>query len=364
MSMLAAAGIAVLSVLHFLTVVLAALRYRPATATPPPPHPSVSLLRPVCGLDRYDVETLESAFLLDDPVREIIFCAASVDDPACAAIRDMIARHPGRPAKLLVGEQPISGNPKLNNLAKGWAEARGDYVAMADANLLLPPDYLVRQFAVWTGDCALVTSPPAGMRPGNLWGEVECAFLNGFQGRWQMAADSLGLGFAQGKSLLVRRDWLDAAGGLSALGTHLAEDVALTRLVRERGGAVALVKQLFEQPIGHRRLGAVWGRQLRWSRVRRDGFPGLFALEIFQGAVPPSLLLVAVAPPAVIPPFLALWFGAEVLLCRACGWPSGWRSVLAMMLHDLALPALWVATFARRGFYWRGNTVAPALGAS
>ena len=231
---------------------------------------------------------------------------------------------------------------------------------MADANLLLPPDYLQRLFAVWSDDCALVSSPPAGIRPGNLWGAVECAFLNGFQGRWQLAADSIGAGYAQGKTLMVRKDWLDRAGGLQALGRHLAEDVTFTKLVRERGARVRLTRQMFAQPVGARNPRAVWDRQLRWSRVRRDGFAALFALEILLGSLPPTLLLASLAGPVWVLVFLAVWYGTEWALCRACGWPHAPRDVAAMGLRDLMLPALWVAAYARRGFAWRGTRLGAA----
>lgn len=357
---LAAAGFAALSALHLVTAALAAGRYLPQRPCAPAHRPRVTLLRPVCGLDAFDRETLESSFLLDYPDYEILFCAARDTDPACAAVREMIARHPGRPARLLVGEDRLTGNPKLNNLFKGWAAATGSHVAMADANLLLPPDYLDRLLAAWTPDCALVTSPPAGLRPGNLWGAVECAFLNGFQARLQLAADSAGQGFAQGKTLFVEKAWLDAAGGLVALGRNLAEDVAFTKLVRQRGRKVRLARQVFAQPIGRRSLRAVWDRQLRWSRVRREGFPALFLPEILMGAGPPALLLLAFAPAPWLILFLALWYGAELALARLAGWPAGPRGLAAMVLRDLMLPAIWAATWARRGFEWRGNAMGAA----
>jgi hypothetical protein len=30
-----------------------------------------------------------------------------------------------------------------------------------------------------------------------------------------------------------------------------------------------------------------------------------------------------------------------------------------MILRDLMIPALWLASFGRRGFTWRGNTMIP-----
>lgn len=364
MTALAATLFTALLALHLATVAIAASRYLRKAPAAPLRRPPVTVLRPVCGLDRFDAETLESTFLLNYPDYEILFCAAVAEDPACAAVRAMMARHPNQRARLLVGEDRVTGNPKLNNLLKGWEAAQGSHVAMVDANLLLPPDYLDRLLQVWTPDCALVTSPPAGIRAENLWGAVECAFLNGFQARWQLVADSLGLGFAQGKTLFVEKAWLDARGGPVMLGRSLAEDVAFTKLVRGAGRKVRLSRRIFAQPIGRRAFRAVWDRQLRWSRVRRDGFAGLFLAEIALGVLPPALLLAAFAPLVWLGPLGALWYGAELALARLAGWPARPRDLLAMVLRDLMLPPLWLATWARRGFAWRGTAMEAARDAA
>ncbi len=325
-----------------------------------PDAPFICLLRPVCGLDGFDRETLGSSFGLDYPDYEIVFCVAREDDPVAAVVRELIDLHPGARARLLVGNDPITANPKLNNLAKGWAATEARLVAIADANLMLPRDYLRQLVDGWTPGTAMVSSPPAGDRAEGLWGAVEAAFLNGLQGRWQLAAARCGLGFAQGKTMFLDRDLLDRQGGLAALGRELAEDVAATRIVREEGRAVRLVPRPFVQPIGRRRLREVWGRQLRWSRIRRQGFPALFALEpLLSPAIP--LLALALSAPLLILPFLALWYGGEWALCRAMGWPRAKRDLAAWVLRDLMLPVLWLATFARQGFEWRGTAMAPTV---
>lgn len=325
----------------------------------PAERPFVTLLRPVCGLDPSDAETLGSSFALDYPGFEVLFCAARADDPAVPVVQGLIARHPQVNARLLIGDDRPTTNPKLNNLAKGWDAAQGDLVVMTDANLLLPPDYLDRLLAELQGDTGLVSSPPAGIRPEGLWGAVEAAFLNGFQARWQLAADTLGLGFAQGKTLMWRRAVLDKAGGLPALGHDLAEDVAATKTVRAQGLKVRLARRPFGQPIGRRSLRAVWDRQLRWSRVRRDGFAGLFVLEILLGPWAPALGLTLLGGAAWLPLFALLWYGTEWAMTRAFGWPSRPLDLLAAVLRDLCLPVLWVATWARRGISWRGNAMEP-----
>lgn len=351
---------AAMVVLHVVSVALVLARVRATAAPPPAPDaPHVTLLRPVCGVDPFDAETLASSFAQDWPSYDVVFCAARADDPAVALVRGLIAAHPGVRARLLVGDDRISTNPKLNNLEKGWRVIEADWVAMADSNLMLPPDYLRRIMALRGRPQDLVSSPCVGIRPEGFAGRLECAFLNTAQGRLQVAADAVGAGFAQGKTMLWNRPFLNAAGGLPALARNLAEDVAATRVVRGAGGRVRLPPMPFAQPIGRRRLRAVWDRQLRWSRVRREGFPALFLLEPLNGAVLPALAL-ALAAPGLLPAFLALWFGAEWWLARRAGWPAGPADVAAFVLRDLMVIPLWAATFAGRGFEWRGTAMAPA----
>lgn len=327
-------------------------------------HPPLSIIRPVCGLDTYLYETLATTFSDLSAADEVIFCVAGFEDPAIAVIRDLIANHPEASAQLLIGDNVISGNPKLNNLAKGWAAARHNLIAIIDSNVLLPKDYVRTLFATWQDDTGLVTSPPVGIRAKGIWARVESAFLNTYQNRWQMAVDQLGKGFAQGKVLFWRRDILDAAGGLAALGRDLAEDVASTKVVRAAGLKVRVVRRPFPQPLGARCFDEVWSRQLRWARVRRDGFPWLFALEPLTSMALPlaaviTLVLVGVVGPLAVPLFLCLWYGTELLVARLANWPATVVDVLAWSMRDFLIVLIWLAAFAAKGFVWRGNTMQP-----
>ena len=152
----------------------------------------MSLVRPVCGIENHVEETLASGFTLDYPRYEIVFCVASAQDPVVPTVRRLMAAHPGVPARLLVGNEKISDNPKLNNLYKGWRAAAHDWVVLADSNVCMPPDYIQRLIAAWRPDTGLVCSPPIGGRPVGFWAELECAFLNTYQARFQYTADSLG----------------------------------------------------------------------------------------------------------------------------------------------------------------------------
>lgn len=325
-------------------------------------QPPVTLLRPVCGLDPFDAETLGTSFTQDYPDYRVIFCAASDTDPVLPVLRRLIAQHPDVAASILTGQAGQSGNPKLDNVWKGWDAATTDWIVMTDSNLLLPRDYLSTLVAAWGPGTGMVSSPAIGVRPANFAGSLECAFLNSNQARLQFAADSLGQGFAQGKTLVFHRPMVESGGGLGVLGRYLAEDVSATRFVRGQGLSVTLPQLPYAQPIGARRLREVWNRQLRWSRVRRDGFAWLFAGEFANGAAVATLLAwsglwLSGYSAGWLAAGMAVWFGAEILLMWRAGWPCGWRDVLALPLRDALIPIIWGATFLRRGFEWRGTAM-------
>jgi ceramide glucosyltransferase len=337
----------------------------PAARMRAPAHaPAVSLVRPVCGIENYVEETLASAFALDYPHYEIIFCVASARDPVVPTVRRLMAAHPGVPARLLVGNEKISDNPKLNNVYKGWRAAAHDWIVLADSNVFMPPDYLQRLMAAWRPDTGLVCSPPIGGSPDGFWAELECAFLNTYQARFQYAADTIGLGFAQGKSMLWRHSLLEDAGGIRALASELAEDAAATKVVRGAGLRVRLVDAPFEQPLGHRSPAEVWRRQVRWARLRRTSFKTYFMPEILAGGAWPLAAAAFAAAQsdlsfAIVPALAAVWYGCEAVLAWTAGWHLTVRSPLAWVLRDLLLPAIWFNGWLGSAFVWRGNEMRP-----
>lgn len=348
--------------LQWFTSFLALWRLKHRVARLSTSLPPVSLIRPCCGVDAYDEATLASSFRLDYPEYEILFCVASERDPAAALVRRLIALHPERPARLLVGDSTLTTNPKVNNLVKAVPRAKYEILCMTDANLLLPRDYLLRLVERFDAETGMVSSPAAGGSPENFWGSVEAAMLNSHQARWQYIPDITGQGFAQGKTLCFRRSVLLKGGGMKALGTEMAEDVASTKLVRRQGLRVRLPQAPFFQPIGRKTFGQVWGRQLRWARIRRDGFPLIYLPEILPGIVPALAALIPLTVMGVVPVWFAaallvLWYAPEVVLCRAMGWPCTPRDVLAMFVRDLLMPVLWICGWFGRKIVWRGNVI-------
>lgn len=345
------------------TLVVAWWRCRPAAARrlPDDALPPVTVVRPLCGLETFSRETLHASFALDYPVFELLFCVARGDDPIIPLAEAAIAAHPQVKARVLVGDDPISINPKLNNMVKGWRAAAYERIAFIDSNVLVPPDFVHRLVASWRDDTGCVAAPPVGTRPQNFGGHVECAFLNTFEARWQYVVDTFASGFAQGKTLLYRKSDLDRSG-LRELATEPAEDAATTKMVRAMGLRVRLAPPS-PQPLGPRKVAEVWSRQLRWARLRRATFPIEFLPEIIAGTLVPTITAACAAAMLGLPvaastlAYVGVWYAAEIATAAACRWPVGWASLPALVARDLMMPAIWVGAFTGRSFTWKGTAM-------
>lgn len=359
---------AVAATAHVATLLATTVRLRLPILRPAPDgrRPPVTVLRPICGLENHLEACLASSFALTYPAHEIIFCADDEDDQAIPLVRRLIAAHPEVAASLVTGRDRVGANPKLNNLVKGWRAARHDLIVMSDSNALLPPDYIEGLLSRWGARTGMVSTAVAAVMPDGWAAELECAFINSLQARWVLAADSVGFGYALGKTLAVRRETLEKVGGLPVLAEQAAEDIASTHAMRQAGLGIRLARRPVEQPVGRRSLRAVLLRQLRWARLRRAGLRGIYLTEPLSGGAVPIGCVVALAIGGAIPAgaavgFAVAWYGLETLFTRVAGWPVSVRTPAMLVLRDAILPVLWALGWAGSRFEWRGHamTVAP-----
>lgn len=362
---IAAAILAVLLFLQILTAVLVIFRLRlskDARRQSVPAEP-VSLIVPIVGLDASEVETALSALNIATRNGEILYCAFDENDPAVLKVRAGLAKRPDVKARILIGRQHGTPNPKLDNIEKAFSAADNDLLLCIDGNVDVPPDLIEQLIGVWDDDTAVASALPIGLYPNNLAAEVECAFLNTFYTRWQLAGDQLGAGFAHGKVLMFRRSFVERCGGFTCLQLELAEDSATTKLARQAGKAVRLTRRPVDLPLGRRRFRDVWDRHRRWAQYRRQAFPLLFTAEAFTSPMAPAAAGVLAAA-AFHWPILATGgiiivgcYGIEAALARAVKWPYGSRSLPACLIRDLMLLAIWPLTLLQTRYVWRGAVV-------
>jgi ceramide glucosyltransferase len=104
--------------------------------------PSVSLLKPVHGLEARLKENLESFFHQDYPDYEILFAADREDNEALAVVRGICARYPQVRTQLVVTGPPQWLNPPAYSFHHMAGLAKHDILVTSDSDVEVQPNYL------------------------------------------------------------------------------------------------------------------------------------------------------------------------------------------------------------------------------
>ncbi|CAH2351902.1 ceramide glucosyltransferase [[Candida] railenensis] len=116
----------------------------------------VSIIRPLKGVDPEMSSCLESSFVQDYPTDkfEILFCVDDPEDSCIPIVKNLIEKHPLVNARILLSsnynretrtsDDHYGPNPKVNNLAKGFLEAKFDIIWAMDSNVWAPSRVLAR----------------------------------------------------------------------------------------------------------------------------------------------------------------------------------------------------------------------------
>lgn len=87
------------------------------------------------GVDDNLKENLETFFVMDYPIYELLFCVQDVNDPAINVVKNLIEQYPSIDAKLFCGGKTVGINPKINNMEQGYQVAKYELMLISDAGI-------------------------------------------------------------------------------------------------------------------------------------------------------------------------------------------------------------------------------------
>lgn len=266
-------------------------------STPPPrPErlPAVSILKPLKGADENLEGNLESFFRLSFPDYELLFGVAEPDDPALPIVCRLIERYPDVTAEIVVDSREVGINPKVNNLANLAGRARHGVLLISDSNVLVGEGYLLDLVShLERPEVGLVSSPIRGVEGHGLGGALEALQLNTFVMGGVSVLDNVRLPCVVGKSMLFRREHLEAIGGFSFLGQFLAEDQVFAEEMRRRKLRIAVSGVPVDNVLGRLTVPQFAKRHVRWARIRRRIAIGGYIGELLLN--PTALALIGAA---------------------------------------------------------------------
>ena len=257
-----------------------------SAARPPVPsaYPPVSLLKPLCGVEPLTELALESFFLIDYPVYQLVFGVQNPYDPVLEIVERLRARYPERDVAVIIDPTVHGTNRKISNLINMYPAAAYETLVMSDADIHVPP-YFLHRVVVALGEpgVGLVTTLYTGL-PGTphlatLMGanQINYTFLPG-----ALLARKLGRQDCLGVTMALTKTVLAQVGGLEAVSNHLADDQVLGRLVRAKGYNLTLAPVIPATTVPEKDFRALFRHELRWARTIRALVPIPYAASVLQ----------------------------------------------------------------------------------
>jgi len=104
--------------------------------------PAVSLIKPVCGLEKNLYENLSTACHQEYPDYEVIFSVQDTADPALPLLARIREENPNVPIRIVVDAASAGPNGRLSNILNATSHATGQVLVYSDSDMHLEPLYL------------------------------------------------------------------------------------------------------------------------------------------------------------------------------------------------------------------------------
>jgi len=332
--------------------------------SPLSPVPAVTILKPVKGMDAGSYDNFASFCRQQySGAVQILFAAASADDPVIPVVRQLMTDFPGVDISLIINPAIHGPNYKVCNLINAFPNARHDIIIVCDSDIRVAPDYLASVTTHFADPkVGLVTSLYRTSSVANCATAIEATgFTAEMIPNVLVALQLEGLSFALGASMAVRREALDSIGGFHALVDYLADDYQLGNKIHRAGWRIALDDCFVESMMHAENLQNVLSRQLRWARTMRVSRPGGYLASGITLPFPALLLALLLAPTAgtglaaivllygtraIITTLYSRLFVKDRLLPR-------WLWLIP--LRDLLAFCTWALSFLGNHVTWRGS---------
>ncbi len=353
---------------------------------PPPParYPSLTMVRPIRGLDFGASENVTALLASTYPgTLELLFVLDDESDPALPLVRALVAAHVAKQPRaqvkvLLAGAPPAGRTGKLHAMSVGVRQATGELIGFTDSDTRLAPDQLQAMVAELlasplAGD---VFAPAVAVSPPRTIGDAGYALmLNSWYGA--VAAASAGetheLPFIMGQLMIFRREALVAIGGVESADGQLVDDMYLGRRVVAFGYRNLMSRQPLRVVSEQLSLSGFVVLMRRWLLFSRSGLPTRFKRPAWMHGLALGVTLAALCG-ALIAGWTAVAIFAALTLAMGCigdvflhrelgGAPMPlkwwWVTLIVPVLGPFALASL----LFDRHVDWRGRDYALDTGA-
>ncbi len=337
-----------------------------ALSTPVSSLPPVTIFKPLHGMEEQLARNLDSFFQQDYPDFEIIFGVRDMENPAARIAEEVRAHYPQIPSRMIVSGPPEWPNAKVFSLDKMIAASSRAYFIISDSDVRVAPDFLRNTIpSLLDSRVGLITCMYRGVPASDFWSRLEALGLSVEMSSGVMVADMVeGMRFALGPAMAVRRDAVDAIGGIAAVKDYYSDDFELGNRIWAKKYRVVLSHYIVENVLTPRSPLRTLGDQLRWMKSTRYSRPAGHAGTGLTYAMPFGVLgLIAGAALghwSIAVGLFALAVATRMIQSVVVGWcvtrdPRSLALCWLYPLRDLFGFVTWLLSYTSRKFYWRGE---------
>ncbi len=330
--------------------------------TSPKFFPSISILKPLKGLDDNLFDNLESFCLQDYPQYEIIFSLQNENDPACKVARMVKNKYPEKDITIHIERCSAGLKPKLNNLIPAYRVSKYPYILISDSNVMVRSYYLKAITRdMQDPDVGLVSNIIRGRGGYSLGAAFENLHLNTFvMGSVSFLDRFLKMPCVVGKSMLMRKSDLEAIGGFAGVKDVLAEDYVIGKRMHDSGKRVILSGHMIDNVNEYWGMRKFLNRHTRWGKLRwQIGGPKYFSELLGNPVFTACLPLLLLGPTR-----MTCTLAAAVSFCKATGdFLIGRRigtdlkasTYVLGPIKDILIGVIWFVPLFSKTVVWRGN---------
>jgi ceramide glucosyltransferase len=328
--------------------------------------PAVTVLKPVHGLEPELAQNLASFFDQDYPNFEVVIGARDEANAALKIAREVCAKYPHVPSRIVLSGPPAVPNAKVFSLEKMIEGSTNPIFVISDSDILVSREFL-RDIVppLLKKHNGLVTCIYEGIPAGDLASLLEALGMSVELPSGVLVANMMeGMRFALGAVMAVRRDALEAIGGIRTTADYYSDDFVLGNRVWAAGYKVVLSHYKPGHVLMPRTWSQSFGDQLRWMKSTRYSRPTGHVGSGLTYAVPFGVLglcsVMAAGYPGLGWGLLAVSWANRIAQSIIVGWGvirdrRALKFCWVYPLRDLLGFFTWLGSFSSPSFQWRGE---------
>jgi ceramide glucosyltransferase len=329
-------------------------------------HPSVTILKPIYGLDPDMLDNLRSFCQQDYPQYQVIFGIQDKNDPALSIVEEITKEFSKSDVSYIINTERHGTNHKVSNLINMYPYIKHEYILIADSDTRVSKNFLTQVISPFSDTkIGAVTCLYNGIANDKIASKLNAMFIN----NWFLPSVLISrilqpMKYCLGATMIVKRNILKKIGGFESLSNHIADDYMLGKLISNFGYRIYLSDYIVENIIEETSFKNLILHELRWARTLKQIEPLGYALTFLTDSLVLSIftgitLFITIESLILLYLPIVITLSLRVLLHNSTNKMINSKRVTEIWLiplRDILSFCIRIISYIGNSVRWRNNT--------